>query len=41
MDKDNNELEEITEARLDQEDKLRIVKGLLLMFLFASISNNI
>jgi hypothetical protein len=37
MDKDNNDLDEITQVKLDQEDKVRIIKGLILIFLFSSI----
>lgn len=35
--RDNENLEELPQVNLDEEDKLRIVKGLILIFLFSSV----
>jgi hypothetical protein len=39
---ENNEenIEEMPEVKLDQEDKLRVIKGVILIFLFSSVGKN-
>jgi hypothetical protein len=38
--KDNENLEDQQQIQLDEEDKLRVIKGLILVFLFSSVGND-